>query len=398
MAVLTLKTIRPTLVRMHRYTGLLLAAILFTAGLTGSLCAFQGEIDAALNPDLFRAAHPDGHLALSHVVSRLNAQRPAAQITALLYRPAPGHAIEAFATEDRPGQPAPLETEIFLDPSDGTIQGMRATEGCCLNRRALMPFLYRVHYSLDLGRTGTWIMGLSAILWSVDCVVGLILTLPPRPAPLRPAGFWRRWGKSWKIAMGRSSIRLAFDLHRAISLWLLIVLLGVAISGVALALGDEIFNPVVRAVLPTTPPIAAVQADTPPPRAVTLDEAEAIAAAFTRTHGDREPPAAVLLAPDGSSATFYLFSHNGAPPPGLGSARLSVDLKTGRVTEAEIPGQGRLGNLVLQMQFPWHSGEIAGLFGRIVICTSGLAVCVLTVTGVMIWWRKRKPARTRHPR
>ncbi|MFT9160418.1 MAG: PepSY-associated TM helix domain-containing protein [Acetobacter sp.] len=412
MAVPTLKTVRPFLVRMHRYTGLLLAAILFTAGLTGSLCAFQDEIDAALNPDLFRPGDPGTHSDidsgthsgtrpgdrndvphdLSYLLTRLHDQRPAAHINALLYRPAPGRTIEAFATEEGTGLHPALETELFVDPSSGTIQGMRPAEGCCLTRRALMPFIYRVHYSLDLGSTGTWIMGLSAILWSVDCIVGLLLTFPLHPA-IWATGFWSRWRKSWTIAIGRSSIRLAFDLHRAVSLWLLVVLLGVAVSGVALALGDEVFNPVVRAVQPTAPPLAPPQPDTPP-HAVTLDQAERIAATYTAAHGDHAPPAAVLLAADGSTATFYLFSSNGLSPSGFGSSRLSVDLTTGRVTDGQIPGQGRAGDLVLQIQFPWHSGEIAGLFGRIVICISGIAVCLLSVTGVMIWWRKRRPAKT----
>jgi uncharacterized iron-regulated membrane protein len=36
-----------------------------------------------------------------------------------------------------------------------------------------------------------------------------------------------------------------------------------------------------------------------------------------------------------------------------------------------------------------HSGRILGLPGRILISFMGLVVAMLSVTGVVIWWRKR---------
>jgi uncharacterized iron-regulated membrane protein len=44
----------------------------------------------------------------------------------------------------------------------------------------------------------------------------------------------------------------------------------------------------------------------------------------------------------------------------------------------------------VQLQFPLHSGEIAGLTGRIVICITGILVAVLSITGVLVWARRRR--------
>ncbi|QEO17346.1 PepSY domain-containing protein [Acetobacter vaccinii] len=386
MVALTLKTVRPALVRMHRYTGLFLAVVLCVLGLTGSLCTFQDEIDASLNPDLFHAAHPDRHLPPSVLLARLQAQRPAAQVNALLYRPEAGQSVRAFTSNE--GAPA---DELFLDPSNGHIQGERETEGCCFNRRVVMSFLYRVHYSLALGRFGIVFLGLCAILWTVDCLVGLVLTFPLQNRVWQPA-FWVRWAPAWGVSFGRAFIRVVFDLHRAVSLWLWIVLLGLAVSGVALTLNDQVFTPVVSTLLPVRPALTA-----PPggrfPHGLTLDQAEETAIAFVRAYGESPRPAGVLLAADGSTATFYQFSASGHEVAGLGSPQVTVDLHTGSITRGEIPGMGAVGNIVMQLQFPWHSGRLLGLFGRIVICVSGLAVCLLSVTGVLIWWRKRNPPR-----
>lgn len=44
----------------------------------------------------------------------------------------------------------------------------------------------------------------------------------------------------------------------------------------------------------------------------------------------------------------------------------------------------------MQARFPLHSGRILGLPGHILISAMGLVVAVLSVTGVVIWWRKRR--------
>ena len=43
---------------VHRYVGLVMTVFLVVAGLTGSLLAFNRELDAALNPELFRVEPP----------------------------------------------------------------------------------------------------------------------------------------------------------------------------------------------------------------------------------------------------------------------------------------------------------------------------------------------------
>src|SRR5262249_48860355 len=61
----------------------------------------------------------------------------------------------------------------------------------------------------------------------------------------------------------------------------------------------------------------------------------------------------------------------------------------GRYLGDRIPWKGTAGDLFLQVQFPLHSGRIAGLPGRIFISAMGLLVALLSATGVIIWWQKR---------
>ena len=55
-----------------------------------------------------------------------------------------------------------------------------------------------------------------------------------------------------------------------------------------------------------------------------------------------------------------------------------------------MPWEGTAADVFNQLQFPLHSGRIAGLPGRIIVSFMGIAVAMLSITGLVIWWKKRK--------
>lgn len=386
-----LRQSRSAMVALHRCVGLVLAPLLVVIGVTGSISVFRTELDRMLNLDLWTTQSPDRHLPLSTLTAAITKAHPDQPLIALEYRPAPGGTLHAYLTPALTPSGKARPDEIFLDPGDAHELGARVAEGCCLNRRVLLPFIYRLHYSLAAGTTGLWIVGITALIWTLDCVNGLLLTLPPVTPPWR-RGFWRGWKPTWQIAHPKNALRLFFDLHRALGLWLWILLLGMAISGVALALGPQIFQPVVRTLFPVAP---APSARPLPggPRALTLDKAEALAAQNAQDRGWQARPAAMMLTHAPERALFYLFSDTGQIPAGFGSPLITIDLDTGAIVQASVPPEGKLGDLILQVQDPFHSGRLAGLTGRVLVCASGLVTALLSITGVLIWERKRRARR-----
>ena len=83
---------------------------------------------------------------------------------------------------------------------------------------------------------------------------------------------------------------------------------------------------------------------------------------------------------------------------GFGVKSIYVDGVDARVVGDRIPGVGTAGDIFLQLQFPLHSGRIAGIPGRIAISIMGLVVAALSITGVVIWARKRRARIASHPR
>jgi uncharacterized iron-regulated membrane protein len=380
-------SVRSVLVRTHRITGLFLAAFLFMSGITGSLIAFWPELDAALNPELFRSAGAGPALPPSALAQKVETADPRAKVLWMSVNPRPGEVVGVFVsprTDPATQKPYDLAyNQLALDPVTGAVLGQRLWGGCCFERKHLMPFLHTLHYTLYLpGKWGVWIMGGVALIWFVDCFVAIGLTFPKR----RP--FLKRWGQGFRIQRGAGGGRLLLDLHRAGGLWLWLVFGALAMSGVALNLDKEVFRPAVSSLLPTDPePIH------PKPPAGTpligFDAAVANAARDAAARGWGRP-GAVYLDPASDSYHVSFQRHLLDRGEGMGISGLIYDGATGKLIEEHVHGAGRVGNVVIDAQFPLHSGRLIGLPGRILICLAGLAVAGLSATGVMMWARKRR--------
>ena len=58
-----------------------------------------------------------------------------------------------------------------------------------------------------------------------------------------------------------------------------------------------------------------------------------------------------------------------------------------------MPGSGSAGDIFLQSMFPLHSGRIVGVAGRVLMSVMGVVIATLSITGVLIWARKRRSRR-----
>jgi uncharacterized iron-regulated membrane protein len=169
-------------------------------------------------------------------------------------------------------------------------------------------------------------------------------------------------------------------------------------SAVSLALGDQIVRPLVSMVSPLTPDVyhereVALGGRLVEPR-VSRERVVAAAVAEARRRGWDQPLDGVFYS---STAGVYGVGVGDHHAPGLGSPYLYFDGKDGQLVGAHVPGEGSAGDRFLHLQFPLHSGQIAGLPSRILISLSGLVVAMLSLTGVVIWLRKRSRRVEREP-
>lgn len=379
---------RAPVVLLHRYVGLATALFLAVAGLTGSVIAFHHEIDEWLNPDFYAARGRGPLLSPTQLAERLERDNPQVRVWYLSLRQEAGEAallVGLPKVNPADGKPFRLAYNWFqVDPVTGETLGRRLWGACCFERQNVVPFMYELHYRLMIpGPWGSRLMGAVALLWVFDCFFGLVLTFP------RGRPFFAKWQIAWTVK-GGSLYRRYLDWHRAGGLWLWAVLLLIAISGVALNLRKEVFEPVVSLFSSVTPSVFARRGTLPPDRPkeplLTYDAILARAVAEAKRRDWTLAPGEIFHS---RTTGLYGVGFGGPDIDGWGSSWLYFDDQDGTLFGENIPGQGTAGDVFIQLQTPIHGGRIAGLPGRIAVALAGLVTAMLSITGIVIWWRKR---------
>jgi uncharacterized iron-regulated membrane protein len=387
-------TFRPLLVILHRWFGLAVAIFLFISGATGAIISWDHELDGMLNPQLFEAhstGQPRSGLALA---SQLEAADPRLRVTYALTALEPGHAAQV-SVEGRlnPATGKPYElgfNQVALDPVTGEVQGRRQWGEISLSRENLLPFLYKLHYTMhipDVGgvELGMWFMGIIGVVWVFDCFIALCLSFPNL----------RSWRKSLAFRWKEGGHKLNFDLHRSGGVWVWGLLLVLAVTSVSMNLETQLVRPLVAS-LSTLSPNAFDQRTPKEPgqqadpvlsreQVVTLARAEAARRGWTLPAGGIFYSAAY-----GLYGVGFFEADNDHGDGGLGNAWLYFDARDGSPAGGVVPGTGSLGDIFLQAQFPLHSGRILGVPGRVMISVMGALVAMLSLTGFLIWLRKRR--------
>ena len=185
-------------VLLHRYAGLYMALFLIVVELTGSLIAFRYELDHAINPHLLRVVPRGTALDPLALIERAETRVPEGRVTdIILHRALDESAMVRMEPRLNPatGEPYVLDfTQLYLDPYSSEELGRRRFGDISQGVVNLMPFIYRLHYSLALGQVGTWLLGIAALIWTLDCFVGFYLTLPLGRYPHSTSPRCRRGG------------------------------------------------------------------------------------------------------------------------------------------------------------------------------------------------------------
>ena len=384
-------------VACHRYAGLLVMGLLLVNALTGSVLAFAHEIDAWLNPGLMRTRHVLPALPVDALIDRVEIENPRLRVSQVPLDVDAGESAELRVVpriDPGTGQPHLLGFDrIFVDPATGAVLGQRQWGALKIDRVHLMTFLDVLHRKFHLpGQWGMWLTGGMAIIWLMLSLVGAWLTLP-KLSTWR-SGFWRRWGPAWQIKRGASLVRTTFDLHRAAGLWSLPVAIVLATSGIYFNLGNEVFRPVVQWFSPITPhPVQSLpkRAGSPMPPAFSTQ------AAVDRARG--------YLPLDAQSFVPWYASHI----PQLGSYRIAfkqdgmrervlrlryeqifIDDRTGELQGMTGYDSGSAADRFLIWQYPLHTGRILGWWGRLLVCVAGVITALLCLTGMLVWWHRRR--------
>ncbi len=159
-------TVRAALLRLHRWTGLVLAGFLGLVALTGIPLAWYEALDAAAAPALHRVSPPtadDARLDALTLRERVARFVPGAAMPATPLGGQAGRSVAFPVWLHEDGAAGPVLHEVFVDPYDGAILGQRRWGDLREGLRNLMPFLHRIHTALLFEGIGELLLGIVAL-------------------------------------------------------------------------------------------------------------------------------------------------------------------------------------------------------------------------------------------
>jgi uncharacterized iron-regulated membrane protein len=393
--------IRRLCVFVHRWAGLAIAAPLIVVGLTGSLLAFNTELERVFAPQLFARQRPGAAvLDLATLAERGQELVPRGRLVSVIYAQ-PDQARLWFEprVDSTSGKAYDLGfTDFFVDPWTGEELGRRRNADLSQGLMNLMPFIYDLHWRLALGDIGVWVLGIAALVWTIDCFVAFYLTLP-----LTTVAFWRRWKLSWLIKTKAGFYRLNFDLHRAGGLWVWAMLVIFAWSSVMMDMRQPVYESVMRAMFDYRSPVDAFNAlpkrETERPRLdwrAAQEVGRRLMAEQAAKHDyTASQPLSLMY---GYAANVYFYEARGSADVVErssfgGGTSVTFDGDTGELIELSRPTGERTGNTIESWLYALHMARVFGLPYRIFVCALGVFIAMLSLTGVYIWWKKRSARR-----
>ncbi len=349
-------------IKLHRWVGLSLGALLLFSGLTGTLLILGEPIDEALRPHLFQADRP-GDGKLDPVLARLRqAHGPDAAFT---FRPPrePGETLQVFVT-------GPWNGTVYIDPHSGEERGrLGDTEGA-------FNLLFALHSTLLAEQTGRAILALAALAYVLLLATGVVLWWP------------RRWRQALTVQVRFGWARTLYDMHRVAGVTLGLVVLVTVLSGAYMA-----WRPLSMAVSalaserPTPMPTLSAPLSEAP---ASVDNAVALARAWQPDAmvGYVQVPGRGQLQP----VRIRLRTPDDPHPNGLSS--MWVHPVTGAVMVRAHWASLDAGTRAYSWIYPLHVGELGGTMTWWITLGSGVALVMFGFSGMWLWWQRR-PSRRR---
>jgi len=400
-----------TIWRWHFYAGLFAAPFLLILSITGAIYLFNDELNDLIYPELRFASSAAPSQPLSRLIGSAQARYPGSVITRIDLPTEPGRSAQLFVN---PPDGEPLR--VFVDPANATVLGS------FVYPKTLVGFADIAHGSLFLGDVGDAIVEVASC-WAVVLVVTGLYLWWPRGR--------ERIGGVLVPRLGAKGRKFWRDLHKVTGLYAAALILLLLLTGLpwATVWGDQFFRPIVNSLgwayapgdrhnggsvsrLPATPiseaegaPWTVQQAPHPQSRvpAVAAGHEEHAGHLHMQPQAAFAPgidvdTAARVLAENGFDGAYRLSLPQGPlgtysaytyPAQPQGQRNIHIDRYSGAVIHQAGFGDYGPAAKLIELGTAIHLGNYFGLLNQIVMLLTCIAITLLVVTGLVMWWRRR---------
>jgi uncharacterized iron-regulated membrane protein len=351
------KQLRAAWRQVHKWIGLTLAILIIPISLTGSALVWHDWLDAKLEPQRHATLGPATLAPSAYAAAATAALQPGEALSALRFNK-DGAPVVATATKAAEGAGRPVRTSLWLDPRDaGLIDRASGNSG-------LVQVMHVLHGSLMVPGWGRTIVGWVGAFMFVSCL----------------SGIWLWWPLSGNVASGFKWKRrntLNANLHYMTGFWILFPLSMLSFTGAWISF-PKLFGQFEARSAPAGGANRESAARARPLAAPARTVEQAIAASRPFATGALTT---VNWPTDQKAEWKIAFDRKGGP------AEVVVPDAGGKVTPPSAPKPETLARTMRR----WHDGTGMGPLFQIIIFLGGIIPALLSITGIIIWWRARKP-------
>lgn len=329
---------------LHRWGGLIIGFYFVLLGLSGSYLVYRDEIDLLFKPHLHRSKARAESIDLQSLIAiAKESLSPDAELSRMNIPSDPGRTI-AMSFNANPKKGPPSFVTVFVDPSTNEVLGHENL------RHTLSGQIFFFHHDLLMGRPGRLIMGVSGLFMLFLLASGVYLWWPK--------GLFLR---GFKLGPMRTAFQKNYELHKLTGIYSLILMIAVTFTGTYLSKPNWFGGGMRRPQKPA----------------------------------QEKPADNTALDP---SRLERLLLKSGLPERGLRmrlrSSQAHVqDQQTGRSVTLDLnSGKSKevSGKSIRQVQHDIHAGHFWGELGRWLVFLSGLIPVFFYISGVFIWWKRRR--------
>ncbi|AFV00996.1 PepSY-associated TM helix domain-containing protein [Simiduia agarivorans] len=350
-----------SLFKIHSWAALFAFIPLLVICITGSLLVFKHEIDTLLMEDKVRVQPAEQRLPLDRLLATINQTHPDYEAVGWLLSLDPGRADLAYVMEKGTSE----WSYLHLNPYTGQLLSEPKPHD-----HYLTDWLLELHYTFLLEEPGAFAASLFAIALLILGLTGFYLHRK----------FWRNF---FTLRWSSRLVVYFSDLHKMVGIVSAPVLVILAFTGgwwtIAGLLheyqehADGFEHHLMQERLYSD--------------ALSFDDLRARAENsiedFTVTYMSLpwEPGANITLWGDVPTGNILTSEY---------SSTVSFSASTGEQLGSYDIRDAGLGAHVIDSYRRLHFGDFAGLFSKVLWCLLGLSPLILALTGVTLWWKRRK--------
>ncbi|MGW4747212.1 PepSY-associated TM helix domain-containing protein [Streptomyces sp. NPDC004290] len=381
----TWSALRPLVLRLHFYAGVLVAPFLLVAAVSGLLYALSFQAEKVVYAHELEVPVGDTALPLSRQVDIAREANPDGTVTAVWPGAEPGATTRVLMAD--PGVAEDASLAVFVDPYTGEVRGQLPSYGSS-GALPLRTWIDGLHRDLHLGDLGRNYSELAASWLWVIALGGVLLWVGRRRKNRRALVLPER---------GPKSRRRTLSWHGSVGLWAALGLVLLSATGLTWSrYAGENIGTVQDGLGGATPTLSAGAnpgseheghggAHSGSTKTAGADIGLDRAVGAARAAGIDSPRISVALPSEGKG--YVVKETDTQFPVELDS--VALDPADGTVLDRLRFGDYPLLAQLTRIGIDAHTGVFLGLFNQLALAALALALVLLILWGYRMWWLRR---------